>query len=51
LPDDALHEYLSGFLQAVPNTPVLIQDFNPGGASISVGFIKSLMEENANFNI
>jgi dihydrodipicolinate synthase/N-acetylneuraminate lyase len=49
LPDDALHEYLSGFLQAVPNTPVLIQDFNPGGASISVGFIKTLMEENANF--
>jgi 4-hydroxy-tetrahydrodipicolinate synthase len=28
---------------------VLIQDFNPGGASISVEFIKGLMDEHPNF--
>jgi len=49
LPEDALKKYLTGFLQSVPDTPVLIQDFNPGGSSISVGFIKNLMEENPNF--
>ena len=49
LPENSLKEYLSGFLQSVPNTPVLIQDFNPGGASISVQFIKELMEEHSNF--
>ena len=49
LPENSLKEYLSGFLKSVPNTPVLIQDFNPGGASISVGFIKELMEEHGNF--
>ncbi|GAB3902825.1 dihydrodipicolinate synthase family protein [Larkinella knui] len=49
LPENSLKEYLSTFLQAIPDTPVLIQDFNPGGASISVGFIQNLMEENPNF--
>lgn len=49
LPENSLKEYLSEFLQAVPNTPVLIQDFNPGGSSISVSFIKNLMDENPNF--
>jgi dihydrodipicolinate synthase/N-acetylneuraminate lyase len=49
LPDDALHNYLCGFLNSVPDTPVLIQDFNPGGASISVAFIKKLLDECANF--
>jgi Dihydrodipicolinate synthase/N-acetylneuraminate lyase len=49
LPEDSLKEYLSGFLQSIPDTPVLIQDFNPGGASISVSFIKELMEEHSNF--
>jgi dihydrodipicolinate synthase/N-acetylneuraminate lyase len=49
LPENALKEYLSEFLQAIPNTPVLIQDFNPGGSSISVEFIKNLMDENPNF--
>lgn len=49
LPENSLKEYLSEFLQAIPNTPVLIQDFNPGGASISVEFIKNLMDENPNF--
>jgi 4-hydroxy-tetrahydrodipicolinate synthase len=49
LPENSLKEYLSGFLQSVPDTRVLIQDFNPGGASISVSFIKELMQEHSNF--
>jgi 2-keto-3-deoxy-L-arabinonate dehydratase len=49
LPEDSIREYLSGFLQSIPTTPVLIQDFNPGGSSISVGFIKALMEKHSNF--
>jgi 2-keto-3-deoxy-L-arabinonate dehydratase len=49
MPESSLKEYLSEFLDAIPNTPVLIQDFNPGGSSISVGFIKELMEEHENF--
>jgi len=49
LPEDSIREYLSGFLSSIPTTPVLIQDFNPGGSSISVAFIKQLMEEHSNF--
>jgi 4-hydroxy-tetrahydrodipicolinate synthase len=49
LPENSVKEYLSGFLDSVPNTPVLIQDFNPGGASISVQLIKELMNEHPNF--
>src|ERR1700761_8930976 len=49
LPEDSIREYLSGFLSSIPTTPVLIQDFNPGGSSISVGFIKALMEKHSNF--
>jgi dihydrodipicolinate synthase/N-acetylneuraminate lyase len=49
LSDESLHAYLSDFLASVPNTPVLIQDFNPGGASISVDFIKNLMAAHPNF--
>ena len=49
LPESSLKQYLSEFIQSIPNTPVLIQDFNPGGASISVEFIKELMDENPNF--
>lgn len=49
LPEDSLKEYLSGFFNAVSGTEVLLQDFNPGGASVSVGFIKELVEEHANF--
>jgi 4-hydroxy-tetrahydrodipicolinate synthase len=49
LPESSLKQYLSEFLQSIPNTPVLIQDFNPGGSSISVEFIKELMDENPNF--
>jgi len=36
-------------LQSVPTTPVLVQDFNPGGSSISASFIKELMEAHNNF--
>jgi 4-hydroxy-tetrahydrodipicolinate synthase len=49
LPDKDLKEYLSAFMHTVPDTPVLVQDFNPGGATIGAPFIKELMEENANF--
>lgn len=49
LPEDSLMEYLSGFLAAIPETPVLIQDFNPGGASISPAFIQKLKEKHPNF--
>jgi dihydrodipicolinate synthase/N-acetylneuraminate lyase len=49
LSDEALFQYLSGFLASVPNIPVLIQDFNPGGASISVDFILKLMNAHPNF--
>ena len=49
LPEASIREYLSGFLKAIPNTPVLVQDFNPGGSSISVGFIRELMDTHPNF--
>ncbi|MDB5278761.1 MAG: dihydrodipicolinate synthase family protein [Ferruginibacter sp.] len=49
LPEDSLKEYLGGFLQSIPDTPVLIQDFNPGGSSISVNFIEELMNQYPNF--
>lgn len=49
LPENSLKQYLSGFMQAIPDTPVLIQDFNPVGSSISVSLIKELMDEHSNF--
>jgi 4-hydroxy-tetrahydrodipicolinate synthase len=49
LPEHSLMEYLSEFLQSIPDTPVLIQDFNPGGSSISVQFIQDLVERCPNF--
>jgi 4-hydroxy-tetrahydrodipicolinate synthase len=49
LPERDLKAYLSAFMQAVPDTPVLVQDFNPGGATIGASFIQELMEEQANF--
>jgi len=49
LPEESIREYLSGFLSSIPTTPVLVQDFNPGGSSISVGFIRQLMEKHSNF--
>ncbi|HNP21508.1 MAG TPA: dihydrodipicolinate synthase family protein [Panacibacter sp.] len=49
LPENALMEYMSEFVQSVGDTPVLIQDFNPGGASISAAFIKRLHDTHPNF--
>ncbi|WP_266365795.1 dihydrodipicolinate synthase family protein [Tellurirhabdus rosea] len=49
LPEASLKVYLSEFLKAIPDTPVLIQDFNPGGSSISVPFIQELMDNHPNF--
>jgi len=49
LPDASLKLYLSEFLKSISNTPVLIQDFNPGGASMSVPFINELRVECPNF--
>ena len=49
LPESSLKEYLGGFMRAIPQTPVLIQDFNPSGQSISVRLIKELMDEHSNF--
>ena len=50
LPEDSLKEYLGDFMRSVDGYPVLIQDFNPGGSSLSVQLIKELMTENPNFN-
>lgn len=49
LPEESIKEYLAGIMKAVAGTPVLVQDFNPGGASISVSLITELMNEYENF--
>jgi 4-hydroxy-tetrahydrodipicolinate synthase len=49
LSEISLKAYLSGFFNALPETPVLVQDFNPGGASISVDLINELRLQHANF--
>jgi dihydrodipicolinate synthase/N-acetylneuraminate lyase len=49
LPEASIQTYLAGFLESIPNTTVLIQDFNPGGASLSVPFINSLRLAHPNF--
>jgi len=49
LPESSLMEYLSGFFKSIPNSPVLIQDFNPGGASLSVPLVKELSDQHSNF--
>jgi dihydrodipicolinate synthase/N-acetylneuraminate lyase len=49
LTDDSIAEYLSGIFKSVPDIPVLVQDFNPGGSSISVDMINRLMNEHSNF--
>ena len=36
-------------MKSIPSHPVLVQDFSPGGSSISVQLIKELMDENPNF--
>lgn len=49
LPEASLIEYLSGFLSSIPETPVLIQDFNPGGSTLSPTFIENLNRKHPNF--
>lgn len=49
LPETSIKEYLSEFFAAIPNTPVLVQDFNPGGSSISVKLINDLRLKHSNF--
>jgi 4-hydroxy-tetrahydrodipicolinate synthase len=49
LPESSIKAYLSEFFAAIPETPVLVQDFNPGGASISVGLINELRLQHSNF--
>ena len=49
LPESSIYKYLSQFLKAISDVPVLIQDFNPGGSSISVSLINKLRLENENF--
>lgn len=49
LPESSIIAYLSEFFNAIPNTPVLIQDFNPGGVSISVELINELRLQHPNF--
>jgi dihydrodipicolinate synthase/N-acetylneuraminate lyase len=49
LPEASIENYLSSFFASIPDTPVLIQDFNPGGASISVDLINSLRNKHPNF--
>ncbi|TAF72334.1 MAG: dihydrodipicolinate synthase family protein [Bacteroidetes bacterium] len=49
LPEVSIKQYLSEFFDAIPNTPVLIQDFNPGGSSISVKLIDDLRLKHPNF--
>ncbi len=49
LPEASIHAYLSGFFESIPDTPVLVQDFNPGGPTLSVGLINSLRTTHSNF--
>ena len=49
LPEASIQAYLSSFFQSIPETPVLVQDFNPGGASLSVALINSLRIKHPNF--
>lgn len=49
LPETSIQSYLSGFLESIPDTPVLIQDFNPGGSSLSVTLINTLRIKYSNF--
>ena len=42
---DAVYEYLSTFLKAVAPAPVLVQDFNPGGSTVSAEFVSDITNE------
>jgi len=48
LPERDLLRYFDRILQAI-TVPLVIQDFNPGGATVSVQFVKSLHDQHANF--
>ncbi|MFM9909369.1 MAG: dihydrodipicolinate synthase family protein [Chitinophagaceae bacterium] len=49
LPETSIYNYLSEFCSAIPTTSVLIQDFNPGGSSLSVSLINKLRIAHPNF--
>jgi 4-hydroxy-tetrahydrodipicolinate synthase len=49
LPETSIKAYLSGFFAAIPEIPVLVQDFNPGGTTISVNLINELRLQHPNF--
>jgi len=48
LPERDLLRYFDRILQAI-TVPLVIQDFNPGGATVSVEFVKSLHRQHAHF--
>jgi 2-keto-3-deoxy-L-arabinonate dehydratase len=48
LPEYALVDYYDAFLDAV-DAPVILQDYNPGGASLSVASLARLHRDHANF--
>jgi dihydrodipicolinate synthase/N-acetylneuraminate lyase len=49
LPNASIETYLSEFFKSIPDTPVLIQDFNPGGSSLNVALINYLRKAHSNF--
>lgn len=49
LPKDDLLAYLSFVMNGV-DVPCLVQDFNPGGSTVDVRFVKWLMDECPNFH-
>jgi 4-hydroxy-tetrahydrodipicolinate synthase len=49
LPEASIESYLKIFFDAIPDTPVLVQDFNPGGSSMTVSLINSLSLDHPNF--
>lgn len=48
LPERSLLRYFDRILAAV-SVPLIIQDFNPGGATVSVDFVKSLHSQHRHF--
>ncbi len=48
LPERDLLRYFDRILEAI-NIPLLIQDFNPGGATVSVEFVRSLHKQHGHF--
>lgn len=48
IPEDDLYDYFDRLLGEV-KLPVLIQDFNPGGATVSVGFVERLHRAHPQF--